>query len=263
MSKLQQAILVLQDLQSAKSCAGRIISPVCGLIVTFVYLIAMLSVEVDRVGMLLCFAIYPILAAPVLGMSFKSVFAKSLYLLPLIAFIGIFNPVFDTAPALAVGPYVISRGWLTFVSIILRGLLSVQALIILIRTCGFEGVCHGLRRMGLPAFLVTQLLMVYRYMTVLLNEALNMRRACLSRSYGRKRFPLKMWGRMTGQLFIRTVARSEAINRAMLARGFSGSMPSYGRNKVKWSVYDTVFMAAWTAAILLLRCFDLSKFFTL
>lgn len=263
MSKLQQAILVLQDMQSAKSCADRAVSPVCSLIVTVAYLIAMLSVPVDHVGMLLCFAVYPILASPLLGMPFMSVFVKSIYLLPLIAFIGVFNPFFDTVPAMTVGGYVISRGWLTFFSIILRGLLSVQALIILIKSCGFEGVCHGLRRLGIPAFLVTQLLMVYRYMTVLLTEALDMRRACQSRSYGRKHYPLKMWGRMTGQLFIRTVARSEAINRAMLARGFTGSMPAYRHNQAHWCGNDTVFVAAWGAAFILLRCIDFSKFFTL
>lgn len=263
MSKLQQAIIVLQQMQTSRSQADRTVSPVCGIIMTLAFLVTMLSVPVDRAGMLLCFAIYPILASPMLGMSFTTIFVRSLYVLPFIVFIGAFNPVFDTAPAMTVGRMTVSRGWITFVSIVFRGLLSVQALLMLVNACGFEGVCRGLRRMGMPAFLVTQLLMVYRYMTVLLVECLSMKRARMSRSYGRKRFSLKMWGRMTGQLFIRTVARSESINRAMLARGFKGSMPVYSRLEARTRTSDVVFIASWIIAFMIMRYFDFSKFLAL
>ena len=64
----------------------------------------------------------------------------------------------------------VSRGWVSFVSIILRGLLSVQALLLLVYVAGFNRMCEALRRPGMPRVLVTQLLMVYRYLTVLLQE---------------------------------------------------------------------------------------------
>lgn len=260
MSKLESAILALQDMQAAV-CSDRdcTISPVGGLIVTLAYLISMLSVPVDHIGMLLWFAIYPILTAPLLGMTFATVFVKSLYTLPFIVFIGIFNPIFDSTVALTVGQVAVSRGWISFVSIIIRGLMSVQAIIILVCACGFEGVCRGMRKIGVPAFLVTQLLMVYRYMSVLLIELLNMKRARDSRSYGNKRLGLKMWGQMTGQLFLRTVSRSERINRAMLARGFSGTMPFYRIESSGWRRSDTVFTIAWVCAFLVLRLVNISE----
>lgn len=259
MSKLEQAILALQDMQTAVRCEdGSQVNPVGGLIVTVVYLITMLSVPVELISMLLWFAIYPILAAPLLGISFGSVFVKSLYTLPFIVFVGVFNPIFDNSPAFAVGTVTISRGWVSFASIIMRGLMSVQAIIILVSACGFEGVCRGLRRLGVPAFLVTQLLMVYRYMSVLLIELLNMRRARESRSYGNRRLSLKMWGQMTGQLFLRTVSRSERINRAMLARGFTGTMPFYRLDASGWRRSDTVFTIAWVSVFLVLRLVNIS-----
>lgn len=258
MSKLEQAIIALQDMQSIRIEADRTVSPVCGLIVTVAYLVAMLSVPVDHIGMLLWFAIYPILAASCLGMSFTSVFLRSLYALPFILFIGIFNPVFDTTPALSVGSVVVSRGWISFVSIILRGLMSVQAIIILICACGFEGVCRGMRSIGIPAFLVTQLLMVYRYMTVLLIELLNMKRARESRSYGNRRMTLKMWGQMTGQLFMRTVSRAERINRAMLARGFTGTLPLYSPKAPDRSRSDIIFTGIWIGAFAIFRFTNIS-----
>lgn len=259
MSKLEHAIIALQDMQTvARGQADRQLSPVCALVVTVVYLIAMLSVSVDNIGMLLWFAIYPIVAAPFLGMSFGTVFIKSLYTLPFIAFIGIFNPIFDTEPALTVGAMAVTRGWISFMSILLRGLMSVQAIIILVLAFGFEGVCRGMRKLGVPAFLVTQLLMVYRYMSVLLIELLNMRRARESRSYGNARLGLKMWGQMTGQLFLRTVNRSERINRAMLARGFNGAMPFYQLDRVGWRMSDTVFALVWISVFLVLRLVNVS-----
>ena len=158
MGRLEHAITRLQEMQSLRDDAGRTVGPVCGIVVTLCYLVAMLSVPVDRLGMLLWFAVYPIVASPYLGRSFTKVFLRSLYTLPFIIFIGIFNPVFDTVPAMTVGSLTVSRGWITFVSIVLRGLMSVQAIMILVEAVGFEGVCRGLRRIGVPAGLVTQLL---------------------------------------------------------------------------------------------------------
>lgn len=259
MSKLEHAIIALQNMQTAgRSEAGRTLNPVCGLVVTVAYLIAMLSVHVDNIGMLLWFAIYPIVAAPLLGVTFGSVFKKSLYTLPFIVFIGIFNPIFDATPALSFGAVTVSRGWISFTSIVMRGLMSVQAIMILVLACGFEGICRGMRKLGVPSFLVTQLLMVYRYMSVLLIELLTMRRARESRSYGNTRLSLKMWGQMTGQLFLRTVSRSERINRAMLARGFAGSMPFYRLEATVWRTADTVFAVVWISAFLVLRLVNVS-----
>ena len=259
MGRLEHAITRLQEMQSLRDDAGRTVGPVCGIVVTLCYLVAMLSVPVDRLGMLLWFAVYPIVASPYLGRSFTKVFLRSLYTLPFIIFIGIFNPVFDTVPAMTVGSLTVSRGWITFVSIVFRGLMSVQAIMILVEAVGFEGVCRGLRRIGVPAGLVTQLLMVYRYMTVLLTECLNMRLARMSRCYGRTRMSLSMWGRITGQLFLRTVARSERINRAMLARGFNGAIPLYGGgDTLRPSRSDIVFAAVCCISFLILRFFDIS-----
>lgn len=259
MSRLEQAILTLQDMQTAsRGDARHGAGSVSGIIVTAAFLIAMLSVPVNHIGMLMWFAIYPILAAPLAGITYGSVFVKSLYTLPFIALVGAFNPLFDTAPALTVGGLTVSRGWISFASIIMRGLMSVQALVILVSANGFEGVCRGLRRLGLPSFLVTQLLMVYRYMSVLLMELLNMKRARESRSYGNRRMSLRMWGQMIGQLFLRTVNRAERINRAMLARGFDGSMPLYRLGADTWRKTDTLYVAAWLLVFLVLRLIDVA-----
>lgn len=262
MSRLEHAILALQQMQTTHCDTARSLPPVSAIVVTVAYLVAMLSVPVYHIGMLLWFALYPIVASPLAGSSFVSVLGRSLYALPFIALIGIFNPVFDTVPALTVGSVTLSRGWVTFASIILRGLMSVQAIVILINACGFVGLCRGLRSLGVPAFLVTQLLMVNRYMTVMLTELLTMKRARESRSYGKPKLPLRMWGQLTGQLFLRTVARAERINRAMLARGFNGTVPLYSSAAARQlSGSAVVFTVACLAVFAIMRFTDLSSFF--
>jgi len=150
---------------------------------------------------------------------------------------------------------VVTAGWVSFLSIILRGLLSVQALLILIGSTGYYRLCRSMQRLGLPSVFTTQLLFVYRYLYVLIEEALAMRRARDARSFGRRSYPLKVWGTLVGQLLIRTFERAELISRAMLARGFTGRIPADVFESPAWKMRDTVFLAAWCSALLLLRLF--------
>ena len=88
-------------------------------------------------------------------------------------------------------------------------------------------------------------------------EALTMRRAREARGYGGNGLPLKSWGEFAGQLFIRTVGRAERINRAMLARGFNGSMPSWRGNEQSWRLSDTLMLIICCSAFVLLRFVNL------
>ncbi len=112
-----------------------------------------------------------------------------------------------------------------------------------------------MHRLGCPAIVATQLLMVYRYLTLLLQEALTMQRARMARSYGKNSFRAKMWGQFVGQLLLRTIDRSRRINMAMKARGFNGSLsissPSH------WNTADTVYCLVWIPVFFLLRFVDI------
>lgn len=238
------------------------VTPLCMLLVGFCYLIAMLSVPPEALTMLLWYALFPIVGASLLRLDFTQIFLRSLFVLPFAVLIGLFNPIFDTAPAMQAGNCVITRGWISFISITVRAVLSVQALLIVTSAAGFTGLCRSLRRLKVPVFLTTQLLMVYRYLTVLLEEALDMRRAREARGYGQNRMPLKMWGAFIGQLSLRTMARADRIHRAMLARGFDGVMPAaFGSEEKRWSARDSVTLIISIGFFLLFRFCDLSTLF--
>ncbi|MDE6291574.1 MAG: energy-coupling factor transporter transmembrane protein EcfT, partial [Muribaculaceae bacterium] len=229
------------------------------LIVTVVYLVAMLSVPLQRTDSIIWFAVYPIISAPLAHIPYERLFRNSLYVLPLLFFIGIFNPFYDRTPAFMVFGLTVTDGWISFISILIRGLLATQALLLLIRVAGFNEMCEAMRRLGCPGVIVTQLLMVYRYLEVLLQEALTMQRARLARSYGSSSFRASVWGPFVGQLLLRTIEHSRRINMAMKARCFRGSLSASPPSR--WDTAATVYCIVWIPLILLLRFLDLSTLF--
>ncbi|MDE6099270.1 MAG: cobalt ECF transporter T component CbiQ [Muribaculaceae bacterium] len=252
---LQSALITLNRLESR----GGGISVDCRFQITVlaVYLVAVLSVPLTDPGMLVWMFVYPIVMSEACGAGYGRVALKSLWVLPLVALVGIFNPLLDHAPAWEIFGVTVSRGWVTFISICLRGILALQAVLALIYSTGFYSICTALRRMGMPTVLATQLLMVYRYISVLLQEAQSMGRARAARGFGRKNYPLRQWATMVGQLLLRSVARSQRIHRAMLARGFNGTMPAPAAERLR--VSDWLFLIGWLGVTAVLRFVDLSS----
>lgn len=230
-------------------------------LVTLVFLVTMLSLPPGRLSAILPYFLFPIVAAAAGGMRYRTLFRRSLVVVPFVAFVGVFDLFGDRIPAFAAGPVVVTQGAVRFVAIVVRGLLSVQALLVLIGTTGFYRLCRSLQRLGVPALMTSQLLFVYRYVYVLLEEALAMSRARDARSFGRRSYPLQVWGTLVGQLLIRTFERSERIGRAMLARGFTGRIPDTERSRTPWTRRDTLFLAGWSAAFVLLRIFQPAELF--
>ncbi|WP_418983345.1 cobalt ECF transporter T component CbiQ [Alistipes sp.] len=225
------------------------------LLLTVGFLTTMLSVPLTRLSELLLYFLFPIVGGAAGGLRYGPLFRRSLIVLPLVAFIGVFNLLYDREPALGIGPLVLTRGWITFLSIVVRGLLSVQALLLLIATTGYYRLCRSMQRLGVPSVFTTQLLFVYRYTYVLIREALQLTRARDARSFGRRAYPLRTWGTLVGQLLVRTFNRAELIGRAMLARGFTGRIPEGLGMQTAWRTRDTAFLAAGSTALLLLRLY--------
>ncbi len=124
-------------------------------------------------------------------------------------------------------------GVLRFVSVVVRSWLSVQAAILLTATTQFPDLMHALRHLHLPGPLVAIVSFMYRYLSVLTDEASRLLRARESRSArladapelksgGSILWRARMAGNMAGQLFLRSYERSDRIYNAMLARGYQG-----------------------------------------
>ncbi|MBN1220560.1 MAG: cobalt ECF transporter T component CbiQ [Anaerolineae bacterium] len=121
-------------------------------------------------------------------------------------------------------------GLVRFVSIVVRSWLSVQMAILLVATTQFPDLMHALRHLRFPYLLVAVISFTYRYLFVLVDEAMRLMRAREARSArlaGKRGGGSIFWqaqiaGNMAGQLFLRSYERSERVYNAMLARGYQG-----------------------------------------
>lgn len=231
------------------------IDPRAKIAVCAVFLATMLSVPLRLPSEILLYFAYPVAASAMGGISYRTLFVHSLFVLPIAALFGAFNVFYYREPALVFRGLTLTRGWMDMISICLRALLSVQALLLLVLSTGYSRICRGLRRLGVPSLFAAQLLLVYRYIYVLVEQAAAVSRAREARSFGRRPYPVDEWGAAVGQLMIRTIARAERIGLAMASRGFDGRIPLSGCDASGWTVRDTAYTAVWCAAFVAARLF--------
>jgi cobalt/nickel transport system permease protein len=175
---------------------------------------------------------------------------------PLIIGIGILNPLFDRQLVL-LGGLSISRGWVTFFSIFLKCGLTVTAALLLMATTGIDGLASALRMLKIPRLFVLQLLLTYRYISVLMEEVARILRAYALRAPQQRGVHWSVWGSLAGQLVIRTYERAQRIYQAMCLRGFAGEYHGGGWMKIKAS--DWAYLAGWVLFFALARVYNLPE----
>ena len=219
--------------------------------VTAAFLITVVSFPKYEIAELMPLCLYPavLMAA---GRVPGRVLAQYLLLAsPLALLVGAFNPILDREIAGHLGPVAISGGWLSLLSIVARFLLTVNAALVLLACTGYVSVCAALGRLGAPRLLVTQFLLLYRFIFVLSEEAARMARAHALRSCSARPAGLRVWGSLAGHLLLRAYDRGLRLHTAMLCRGFDGTLPA--RRSFHWSWADTGFLAAWCGFFFLVR----------
>lgn len=142
-------------------------------------------------------------------------------------------------------------GFALFTTLMLRSLLCLMMLILLTNTTRFAELLRGLRKLGCPRILVVNLSFLYRYLFVLIEEAMRMRQARDCRRVGRASAmaEMKLLGSMLGTLMLRSFERAERMYQAMLSRGSSGEFPIYAPRRFSWR--DLAFLAGLTSFIVL------------
>ncbi len=103
----------------------------------------------------------------------------------------------------------------------LRSALCLATVILLAQTTAFGEMLAVLRRVRVPALLITTLALMQRYLFVLADETVRMRRARASRTFtGGRWFAWRVAATVAGQLFVRASERAERVFDAMCARGW-------------------------------------------
>jgi len=226
------------------------------LFVTGLFIISVVSFPAHELAGLVPYFIYPVFLLAAGDIPLKAILKKVLLVSPFVIFVGIFNPLFDRHVVMSLGGIDISGGWVSFASIMLKFVLTVSSALLLIATTSFVGICEGLGRMKVPDVFVTQLLFLYRYLFVLLEEAFRMVRAREARSFGRKGYGVKPFISLISVLMVRTFQRAERVYGAMVSRGFSGKITLHRTGRIGAS--DLAFGTVFTVLFLLLRYYDIT-----
>jgi cobalt/nickel transport system permease protein len=233
------------------------LDPRIKVIATMLFLFTVISFPKYEVVALVPFFLFPVLLTTLGEIPVRFILKKVLFVSPFAILIGIFNPFLDTRTIAVISGIPISAGIISFLSILLKFVLTVSVALLLVATTSFPGVCHALRRLGLPSLFVSQLLFLYRYIFVLMEEAMRITRARDMRSVGSHGAGIKVFVRLIGILFIRTVDRAERIYCAMLSRGFQGDIPSLKRTRIEAT--DLACLAAMVMFLMVFRFFRITE----
>lgn len=173
------------------------------------------------------------------GLGIRKVLRRSVLAVP---FVMAALPVIFTAPGPTWWTFPLGSGWISvraeglvrFVSVLLKSWLSLQIALVLVGTTAFPDLLVAMRALGVPRFLVMTFGLMWRYLFLLVDEAMRMLQAREARSIppqipGQRVGGTLIWraqvtGRMVGTLFLRTLERGERIYIAMVARGYDGEV---------------------------------------
>jgi cobalt/nickel transport system permease protein len=152
-------------------------------------------------------------------------------------------------PALLVEPG--AEGRAIAASVLLRFLVTATSALLLAAIWGLPALAWAMERLGAPRVLVTQLLVLWRYLFVLGEEGVRMERARAMRSFGPRGRELALAGPFLGTLLLRSQERAERIDRALRARAFTGSFPAL--RPWRFGARAAAFLLGWSAALALFR----------
>ena len=107
-------------------------------------------------------------------------------------------------------------------TLMLKGCLALMASFLLVAPTTIDMLCAGLRQFHVPKLLVALLLLTYRYIGVMMEEASVMVQAYSLRAPGQKGIHISAWGSFLGQLLLRSMDRAQELYSSMELRGFRG-----------------------------------------
>lgn len=259
MSKINKAIYEIHEMDELadKKSSINMIHPLTKLILTVVYIALVVSFDKYDIIGILPMLLYPLIIFNLSEISIKTALRKLRVVLPLVCFVGLFNPLFDTSPLVHLGGVVITGGMVSMLTLVIKGVYSLLASFLLVATTGIEKICYALRLLHIPGIIVTQILLVYRYVSLLMGEANAVIEAYSLRAPKQKGIKYKIWGTLIGQLLLRSIDRAENVFDSMLLRGFDGEF--YFSDQRRFNSTDYIYLILWLAIMAGLRFINLAQ----
>ena len=172
---------------------------------------------------------------------------------PFVAF-AVFLPFLGSDPTMAVGPLDLSieGSWAAW-NILVKATLGVSMSVLLVATTEIPDILRGMERLRVPRLMTAIAGFMIRYLDVIASELQRARVAMIARGHDPRWFwQARPLATSAGATFVRAFERGERIHAAMLARGFTGTMPSLSPERAlvtRWWVAAVFVAAMWTVLI--------------
>lgn len=177
------------------------------------------------------FIVYAVLVAGLVAIAHLSpgfVVWRLLAVAPFVLFT-FFLPFIAGGESMEIGGVAVSvDGMWGMWNILVKATLGATVSIILTATTEVADIIRGLGVLRVPGLFTAIATFMVRYLELIVDEVRRMRVAMTSRGYDPRWIsqarPIASAG---GALFVRSYERGERVHAAMLARGFTGEMPSF------------------------------------
>ena len=159
MGQLDRSITEFRLMEEEARGGGRRqnLHPLAKLLVTVVYLVVLLSFHKYNLAGVLLMGFYPILAFTLGNVPLRPMWRRMRVILIPVLLVGIANPFFDR-----------TGGLISMTTLLLKGLFAVAATYLLMVSTPMDDLCRALRKLRVPAILVTVMMLIYRYLSVFL-----------------------------------------------------------------------------------------------
>lgn len=256
LSKKRLEMIKMDMLSSQKSMIHQL-NPLSKLMVTFIYILIVVSFPQYDFSGLMTMILYPILMYQLANIPIRMCFMKLKIMLPVVCAIGIVNPFFDHTPILQLGNIVITGGILSMLTLMMKGVFTLMMSFLLLATTSIDSFCAALRKLHIPEMIVTLILLTFRYAGMMLEEVGIMYDAYMLRAPGQKGIHISAWGSFLGQLLLRTIDRGEELYHSMLLRGYRGEFPH--TESIVWRKNSIIFFLGSLSFFILVRFVNVSE----
>lgn len=257
MSKINEAIYEIRQMDqlAARDQWMNTLHPLVKLCLTVMYIFIVVSFsKYDLIG-LLAMGIYLMMGFTLAELSFGECLKRLRIILPLVCVVGLANPFFDRVPV-ELGRITINAGVISMLTLMVKGCFAVLASYLLIATTSIEKICYALRLIHVPTIMVTQILLTYRYISLLLEEVNRITQAYSLRAPHQKGVHFKVWGSLTGQLLLRSIDRANSVYESMTLRGYQGEFRYVG-DKSSFRAVDILYFLVWLVLFIVMRMFPI------
>lgn len=210
------------------------------IIVTIIYVIKVLSIKQFIISDITSIVLYPLILFKFGKVPVKFILKKVLFILPLILGLSVINLIID-----------FSYSEIYFsVLLLFKCIFTLVGALLLIVTTGINNLAFGLKKLKIPNILIMQILMLHRYIILMMEECYRVKSAYELRTLGEKSMTMKDYGRIIGQMLLKTIDKSEKVYEAMKLRGFDGDL--YINSNKKAGFIDFLYLITFSVILIFL-----------